>query len=238
MSGLLYRLAPLLALAERLRFHAATWLALHPNFPAVAADMNAAADALLGADTDRMIAQAEADQLRAALAKAAQERDAAREALTVLPAWYSYRPEDWRDAARSIALKLRENAEQVAALMAERDKWRAFARAADALRAALAAEPEATWPLNAAAEPDREPFDGTPEDFGHEDCEVCNAARALRAPVEREATDEEVARELVGIWEDTAGIEPRTRPLVQELDRALVWVRAVRAATVRAQEGR
>ena len=158
----------LLALAERLRFHAATWLALHPNFPAVAADMNAAADALLGADTDRMIAQAEADQLRAA----------------------------------------------------------------------LAAEPEATWPLNAAAEPDREPFDGTPEDFGHEDCEVCNAARALRAPVEREATDEEVARELVGIWEDTAGIEPRTRPLVQELDRALVWVRAVRAATVRAQEGR
>jgi hypothetical protein len=49
------------------------------------------------------------------------ERDEARAALEALPKWGDY---GWRDAAASVAAKLREDASQIAALMSERDEAR------------------------------------------------------------------------------------------------------------------
>jgi hypothetical protein len=59
--------------------------------------------------------------LSESIAEVVRERDEARAALEALPKWGDY---GWRDAAASVAAKLREDASQIAALMSERDEAR------------------------------------------------------------------------------------------------------------------
>ena len=63
-------------------------------------------------------------------------------------------------------------------------------------------------------------------------------ARALLARLDApEPTDEAVAFELVGAWKAVAGLDEDGRASAHDMDRALVWVRAVNAARERAQKG-
>jgi hypothetical protein len=59
--------------------------------------------------------------LSESIAEVVRERDEARAALEALPKWGDY---GWRDAAASVAAKLREDASQIVALMSERDEAR------------------------------------------------------------------------------------------------------------------
>lgn len=87
-------------------------------------------------DNDKMAiwwAVSTLDTERARAEEAERERDEVRAAVAMLPPWFNYRNEDWREAIESVKAKLRENAALIVDLGHARSRAESRAEAALAL---------------------------------------------------------------------------------------------------------